>query len=436
MKKLMILILTICFLLLIGCGENKNQLQNESEGQTVQEENKIDGFEKPEYDKFNSYASENGLGKTLVYIEGKVLSQTKLEDNEIVAIIIEQEDKNRWVVAMPPKAKIEQLKEQTLRIFGSYGGYSDVFNLPAINLASEKIEENEKIRIEKKMDNGEYKTIWKFVDYEKEHLNEINKNKEKINSNIYETEELIYEEIGNIKFKIPKKFKDNTKKDSEWVYYYYDDLTVGVNCQKELEITNEDFLKDIDLIAKIATGDSGKTLSKEIIETPIGRAAKTLTENSINDNIYKTYQATFIHEKYMYLVIFSELKNSKWSYSECFEKLIQSIEFINNTSETNSKSYFPTKGEENALRSAKDYLKIMPFSYEGLIKQLEYEKYSHEEAVYAVDNCGADWNEQAAKSAEEYLGIMSFSKERLIQQLEYKGFTHEQAVYGVEQNGY
>lgn len=39
----------------------------------------------------------------------------------------------------------------------------------------------------------------------------------------------------------------------------------------------------------------------------------------------------------------------------------------------------------------------MPFSYTGLIEQLEYEQYSHDDAVYAADNCGADWNEQAAK---------------------------------------
>lgn len=31
---------------------------------------------------------------------------------------------------------------------------------------------------------------------------------------------------------------------------------------------------------------------------------------------------------------------------------------------------------------------------------------------------------------------MSFSRGGLIDQLEYEGYTHEQAVYGVEQNGY
>lgn len=141
-----------------------------------------------------------------------------------------------------------------------------------------------------------------------------------------------------------------------------------------------------------------------------------------------------------------------------------------------------TVGEQNALKAAKNYLSIMPFSREGLINQLEYEGYTNSEVTYAVENCGADWNEQAVKSAKNYLNvsafsrsgligqleyegftssqaeygvancganwneqavrcakayldIMTFSREGLIQQLEYEGFTHEQAVYGVEQNG-
>lgn len=94
-----------------------------------------------------------------------------------------------------------------------------------------------------------------------------------------------------------------------------------------------------------------------------------------------------------------------------------------------------TQGQKNALKAAKDYLSIMAFSYDGLIEQLEYEKYSHMEAVYAADNCGADWNEQAGKSAKEYLDTMPFSYADLVEQLEYEGFTHDQAVRGVDSCG-
>ena len=95
-------------------------------------------------------------------------------------------------------------------------------------------------------------------------------------------------------------------------------------------------------------------------------------------------------------------------------------------------SAYISSGMKNALQSAKDYLKVMSFSYSGLIEQLEYEGYSYSEAKYAADNCGADWYEQAAKSAENYLQIMPFSRSSLIEQLEYEGYTHQQTVYGVD----
>lgn len=95
--------------------------------------------------------------------------------------------------------------------------------------------------------------------------------------------------------------------------------------------------------------------------------------------------------------------------------------------------YKPTTGERNALKKAKEYLRYTSFSYSGLVKQLEYEGFSNSEAVYGVDNCGADWNEQAAKKAKEYLDYSSFSRSGLVEQLEYEGFTHDQAEYGVSQ---
>lgn len=105
----------------------------------------------------------------------------------------------------------------------------------------------------------------------------------------------------------------------------------------------------------------------------------------------------------------------------------------NSTKDSNSNE---TTGQKNALKSAKNYINTMAFSYDGLVTQLEFEKYSHEDAVYGADNCGADWKEQAAKSAKNYLSTSSFSHDSLITQLEFEGFTNEQAVYGAEANGY
>lgn len=97
---------------------------------------------------------------------------------------------------------------------------------------------------------------------------------------------------------------------------------------------------------------------------------------------------------------------------------------------------FETLGQKNALASAKSYLKHSSFSYKGLVEQLEFEGYSNSDATYAVNNCGANWNEQAAKSAQSYMLHSSFSREGLIEQLEFEGFTHEQALYGVKSVGY
>jgi hypothetical protein len=94
-----------------------------------------------------------------------------------------------------------------------------------------------------------------------------------------------------------------------------------------------------------------------------------------------------------------------------------------------------TKAQENARKSAKSYLNYSAFSRSGLIKQLEYEKYSNADATYGVDAQGADWNVQAVKSGTSYLKYSAFSRTGLIRQLEYEGFSPEQAVFGTDSQG-
>ena len=296
MKKLLVVLM--CTLILTGCSnaEKEDEITAE-EGQEliekaeeiIREAESIDGFEKAEYDRFNSYASENGLGDTPIYIEGKVINQTELEDGKSanaqlsqIVCIVEEDGGNRWSVSY--YGETLDIDDKNVRIFGTYLGFSDVFNLPSMAVGIEDDNKYDKARIEIK-ENGNYTEVWNWYD-------------------------------NYIKI--------------------------------ELEGTG-------------------------------------LTDDS--------------------------------------EQEIQDIPEL-------------TIGQSNALESAQLYLETMPFSYNGLIEQLEYEGYSTEDATYATDNCGADWNEQAVKSAKSYLDIMPFSKEELISQLEYEGFTTEQAVYGVEQNGY
>ena len=92
--------------------------------------------------------------------------------------------------------------------------------------------------------------------------------------------------------------------------------------------------------------------------------------------------------------------------------------------------------QRNAIRKAEDYLGFTAFSKTGLIKQLEYEGYSNEDASFAIENIEVDWSEQAVKKAESYLDFTAFSRQGLIDQLLYEGFTNEQATYAVGKIGY
>ena len=63
-------------------------------------------------------------------------------------------------------------------------------------------------------------------------------------------------------------------------------------------------------------------------------------------------------------------------------------------------------GAEKALEKAKELVETRHLSYDYLIKWLtEYDtdNFSVEDATFAADNCGADWNENALLTAKEYL---------------------------------
>jgi predicted 3-demethylubiquinone-9 3-methyltransferase (glyoxalase superfamily) len=94
-----------------------------------------------------------------------------------------------------------------------------------------------------------------------------------------------------------------------------------------------------------------------------------------------------------------------------------------------------TLSQKNAVKAAENYIRIMPFSREGLIKQLKYEGYSTADATYAVDKLKIDYNKQALKAAETYLDMMAFSRSGLIKQLKYEGYTTKQATYAVDKVG-
>ena len=97
--------------------------------------------------------------------------------------------------------------------------------------------------------------------------------------------------------------------------------------------------------------------------------------------------------------------------------------------------------QQNALKSAEEYLQTSAFSEAGLIEQLSSEagsKYPHADAVWAVEHLQVDWNQQAVKAATEYLSTSSFSCQGLTEQLDSEAgskFTAAQAEYAAHQVG-
>ncbi|HBG99697.1 MAG: Ltp family lipoprotein [Rhodobacteraceae bacterium] len=81
------------------------------------------------------------------------------------------------------------------------------------------------------------------------------------------------------------------------------------------------------------------------------------------------------------------------------------------------------------------------FSRDGLIDQLSSpygDGYDRDDATVAVDSLSVDWNEQAVRSARQYLEMSGFSCRGLIEQLSSdfgEKFTRSQATYGARQAG-
>jgi hypothetical protein len=100
-----------------------------------------------------------------------------------------------------------------------------------------------------------------------------------------------------------------------------------------------------------------------------------------------------------------------------------------------------TLSQQNALRSAEEYLRTSAFSEAGLIEQLSSEdgsKFPHADAVFAVEHLHVNWNKQAVKAAEEYLKTSSFSCQGLTEQLSSEDgskFTAAQAEYAANKVG-
>lgn len=95
--------------------------------------------------------------------------------------------------------------------------------------------------------------------------------------------------------------------------------------------------------------------------------------------------------------------------------------------------------KSNALKSAESYSETMNMSKKGIYNQLTSEsgeRFTSEEAQYAVDKLKADYNQNALQKAKEYQETMSMSPESIRDQLtsDYgEQFTAEEANFAISQ---
>jgi uncharacterized repeat protein (TIGR02543 family) len=125
-----------------------------------------------------------------------------------------------------------------------------------------------------------------------------------------------------------------------------------------------------------------------------------------------------------------------WYLDAKFTKPIYGIPKGSTGNKTLYAKWVKSTTKTKAIKSARTYLNSYPYSYNGLVEHLESVGYSHEDAVYGVDNCGANWKEQALIRAEYYKKNLEFSYYDIAGRLEDNdGFTHEEAIYAVDNCG-
>lgn len=175
------------------------------------------------------------------------------------------------------------------------------------------------------------------------------------------------------------------------------------------------------------------SLYETVADTTTASTEPETTTSKEPETTTETTEAISISKQNAIKQAESYLKHNSFSRSG----LIHQLEYEKYSTEdaTYAVDHINVDWREQCVKQAESYLKHNSFSRSGLIQQLEYEGFSTDDATFAADNITVDWNEQAAKQAKSYLSHSAFSHDELIDQLVYEGYTYEQAEYGVSQTG-
>ncbi|MBQ6894845.1 MAG: hypothetical protein IJN40_05075 [Clostridia bacterium] len=132
MKKIALFLVLILVLSSAGCGSSENI------SKSISTPANIDGFQRANFDKFNSPASENGLGGTKIYIDGILEDVDIIKDTNILYGVL-NDNAGKWNVNISLEGKefikkAELLEGVSVRLFGVYAGFSSKFERPTVDL--------------------------------------------------------------------------------------------------------------------------------------------------------------------------------------------------------------------------------------------------------------------------------------------------------------
>ena len=140
-KLLLVLALTIIVCCACGSSTTGNLESNDTEhimaetNETESINDVIDGYKKAVYEDYNYHYSGRDKDGEMIYVEGTVVEY--IDYNATLAFILEETQGNRWIVGMGkrPLYSLEKVKEligKELRVFGGFGGFSEVYELPGV----------------------------------------------------------------------------------------------------------------------------------------------------------------------------------------------------------------------------------------------------------------------------------------------------------------
>ncbi len=283
-------------------------------------------YEIAEFERFNSYASENGLGGTKILLEGKLedlfLDDLGLADKtKIIGAYLVSGKDEKWVVLLDhtpyrEMSDYEDLEGHIVTLRGHYSGYSDLFSMPVIYVDS-GYDRN----------TGDFFTSASYDDYyaseDDSETSDSYKTKKSSTSDFDSKTNVTVEHYG-ISFEIPKNWA-NLEVIGEGIYYNNRKFLLGyTENETDLERTKNgviEGLKEVENIKNFKVNSSEKyhfkTFKKEYYKI-IGSG--TIANKDVN-MVYIVFEA---NNGMITMGVFDE-QEDEYDYSEDFDKIIDTI---------------------------------------------------------------------------------------------------------------